>query len=921
MKSLINLVLTALLFAPLLVRTVQAQEEESGQQEASRIEQIIEGMSIEERVGQLFLVTYRGVDTGPGSDIARLIQEYKVGGVLLSPGNENFKNESGAPRQVARLSVRLQSLALSDAGPGIPLFIAIEADGDGAPTTWLRGGMTAIPSPLALGATWDPAKAEAVGQIVGRELAAVGINLLLGPPLDVLLMPRPGQPGDLKTRSFGGSPYWVGRMGQAYIQGVHQGSTGRVATVAKHFPGHGSSDRSPDEEAATVEKSLEEMVRTDLLPFLEVTDTSSEEEAGITDALMTSHLRYRGFQGPTRPGSPPLSFDPGGLKVVMDLPQLAPWRETGLLVSDSLGVPAVRRHFNPALESFPHKEIAQKALLAGNDLLLVSRFALQDDDWPAQFDNVTSAIQFFREKYESDNTFQMLVDEALRRILGLKLKLYPRFDLDSVAVDPALVEGSVAQPEAKSQVAAIAQSAVSVVAPGLQELQDRLPRAPRSGESILIFTDSRLYADCAKCEPFQLISETAIEDTILRLYGPEGTGQIEPDNVHSFTYEHLKALLTPPEEEGQTTDTEPPLLTEEERTQLEELIQQANWILFAMQDIDPAAAPASDALRIFLKERSSELADKKVIVMAYGAPYYLDATEISKLTAYYAIFSKIPASIEASVRTLFQEFAPTRALPVSVPGITYDLNTQLQPDPAQELTVSRVDAEETTLNIGDEYQIQTSIIKDRNGHPVPDGTKVTFLFTDPTDPTYLNFQEVMTFDGVAVKTLIADRAGALEIRAKAGEAQTKEPLALTIKGEAEPPTATVELPTPTATLGPTGTPTPTPTPESAGLPPTTGAVGWGSLVLSMVGMLIAGVIVISVDHGADQSLSQVMRLFLLSWVAGLSGYVIVGLQWLQVQMLPGLSRLPSEWQTPLLSTLFAFVPLLWAMWDRRQGRM
>lgn len=911
--------LLVILILPLLLcgRGVQAQEEDP------RLRQVIEEMSVEERVGQLFFVTFMGADTGPDSDIARLVEEYKVGGVLLSPNNGNFTNAPDAPTQVAKLSGQLQSLALADAGSGVPLFIALQADGDGAPTTWLRAGMTAVPSPLALGATWQPTNAEIVGQIVGRELAAVGVNLLLGPPLDVLLTPRPGQPGDLKTRSFGGSPYWVGQMGRAYIQGIHEGSEERVATVAKHFPGHGSSDRSPDEEAATVEKSLDEMLRADLVPFLKVTDVSDKEQAGITDALMTSHLRYRGFQGPTRTGSPPLSFDPGGLKVVMGLLQLASWHQRGLLVSESLGVPAVRRHFSPGLDSFPHKEIAQKALLAGNDLLLVSRFALQDGDWPAQFDNVTSAIAFFREKYQSDDTFQARVDEALSRILRLKMKLYPSFQPSLVKVDPAAVEALVAQPKAKSQVAAIAQSAVAVVAPSLQELADRLPATPRTEDSILIFTDARLYSDCLDCGSNQLLSETAIEEAILRLYGLDVTGQIDPGNVHSFTYQDLKALARLPGNEGEAVPTPTPALSDEERQRLEDLLEQADWILFAMQDIDPETEPASDALRIFLKERFRSLADKKAIVLAYGAPYYLDATEISKLTAYYAIFSKTPASVEASVRALFQEFVPTRALPVSVPSITYDLSSQLQPDPTQVLRIARSDSEETTINIGQEFVVQTSIILDRNGHPVPDGTKVTLWLTDPTDSTYRNLKEVRTVGGAAQTKLLAERVGAVEISAEAGEAQTAESLALTIKGEEGPPTATPEPPTITPTIEPTNTPVPlTPMPESAEPPPPAPQpVGWGSLALSVLGMFFAGVLATTAANARDRVLSQTIRLFLLCLAAGLGGYVVVGLQWIQVEKLPGLSAFPPQWQTPMITTLLALAPLVWVVWDRRQREL
>ena len=233
------------------------------------VQEIIARMSVEERVGQLFIVTFAGSDVGPGSDIAQLIVQYRVGGVVLLSANGNFSNQGDTPLQVAQLTNGLQQLAFAAAqqatgtippgtpsltetlpigpAPYIPLFIALDHEGDGYPYTRLTNGFTALPNNMALGATWDEANTQAVGQIVGGELSAVGVNMLFGPSLDVLSNPRPTLKGDLGTRVFGGDPYWVGKMGQAYIQGVHEGSEGRVATVAKRFPGHGDSDRRADE--------------------------------------------------------------------------------------------------------------------------------------------------------------------------------------------------------------------------------------------------------------------------------------------------------------------------------------------------------------------------------------------------------------------------------------------------------------------------------------------------------------------------------------------------------------------------------------------------------------------------------------------------------------------------------------------------
>jgi beta-N-acetylhexosaminidase len=67
---------------------------------------------------------------------------------------------------------------------------------------------------MAIGATWQTQLAQQVGNVNGAELSAIGINLLLGPSLDVLESPQERGAGDLGVRTFGGDPYWVGEMGQ-----------------------------------------------------------------------------------------------------------------------------------------------------------------------------------------------------------------------------------------------------------------------------------------------------------------------------------------------------------------------------------------------------------------------------------------------------------------------------------------------------------------------------------------------------------------------------------------------------------------------------------------------------------------------------------------------------------------------------------
>ncbi|MDX1523782.1 MAG: glycoside hydrolase family 3 N-terminal domain-containing protein, partial [Anaerolineae bacterium] len=507
-----------------------------------RVAQLMAQMSVEDKVGQLFLVPFVGDQVTPDSDIWHLLTEYRVGGVILLSANSNFRNDESAPGQITGLVNNLQTTAFNT--NGIPLFVAIDHEGDAFPFTRISNSLTPIPSQMAIGATWKTANAEAIGQIVGEEMAVMGINMVLGPGLDVLNDPRPTGRGDIGIRVYGGDPFWVGQMGRAYIRGVHQGGKGQVITVAKHFPGHGGSDRLPDNEVATVDKSLQELRRIELPPFFEVTAASEEDPLGQTDALMSSHIRYRGFQGDIRQFTAPISFDAAGMSTLLALPQIASWRDDGgLIVSDALGVPAVRKHFDPALETFPHRRIAKEAFLAGNDVLSLVQFDLKSI-WGDQFANIKDTVFFFRTEYNNNPTFAARVDAAVARILAMKLKLYPELTLNDLTHDPGYALEISNRP--RPIVNKIAQESLTLLYPSPEELRLRVPAPPRSDEKVLIIVDARLARQCfiEGCEPEELyLTRTGLEETILRLYGPGATGQIQPEQVSTITFSELKLAL------------------------------------------------------------------------------------------------------------------------------------------------------------------------------------------------------------------------------------------------------------------------------------------------------------------------------------------------------------------------------------------
>lgn len=982
-------------------------------------EELLAAMTPEEKVGQLFLVAFQGDDVSPGSAVARLIQERRVGGVFISAANDNFESDDLAPQRVASLANALQALALSDpAGTSrtlttttytpIPLFIALHQEGDGYPFSGVWQGVTSLPDQMAIGATWNPSYAQQIGQIVGQELAALGVNVLLGPSLDVLDKPRPTLPGGLGVRTFGGDPYWVGCLGQAYIRGVHEGSRGRVMTVAKHFPGLGGADRDPNEELPTIQKSLDTLRSVELAPFFAVTSLATDDGMAVTDALMTSHVRYRGFQGNIRQLTRPISCDAQNLPAILNLPELAPWRtQGGLLVSDVLGVPSIRKFYDPSLQAFPAKRIAQEAFLAGNDVLFLAQFDLTDN-WDAQLANVEATMMFFRDKYLSDPTFQVRVDESVTRILQRKLALMPEFTLEAIQVPVDALKDRVGQSSAV--VARVAQEAATLLYPNLSELSERLPSPPLSDEQILLITDDRQGRACSTCQASYYIDPRALRELILQLYGPQATGQISPDQVHSLTFSQLKQMLSqsaigppaasvspsaparptsvtppaasatprsgvepllsplatlemsnvtssttpgsqPPEETvatmtlpmpgaAQTSGLSPtdsslfPLAPTPSALQAAELLRNADWIIFAMLDVNTVDFPNADALKQFLRVRSDSLQGKKLVVLAFNAPYFLDTTEVSKLTAYYALYSKTPPFLEAAVRLLFQEYPPRGAAPVDVEAIGYHIIEVTRPDPGQVInievvtdtrTISDLSTPTTTpqvlpsgtsvpirlnLKVGDMLVLRTGRILDRNGRPVPDGTPVEFRMLDTTQEMEARLPLVTTINGVAQIQVPLQRSGTWQILAASDTAQRSVRLLLTIP-EQGPVEVGIDRPTPTPTFtpAPSRTPSPalaftptrlmaTPAPSSLRAAHTSsagGAVSFLGLLLSLACLTMVGWL--SFRLSADQGLSPVdrVRRVLVTVTVGLIGYILFALGLIPLEQVPLVAQAASSW--------------------------
>ncbi len=910
---------------------------------------LLDSMSVEERIGQLFLVTFQGDSITEESDIRDLIIDYKIGGVFLLAENDNFSGYGDpqiTPLQIAQVTNDLQNLSLAGftnlvqdeepdtlpqpptiQGPtlettGIPLLIASNHDGSPYGDNRILSGFTGVPTNMAIGATWQPGYAQEFGRIAGQELSTVGINMLIGPSLDVLENPNPQNPADLGTQTFGGDPYWVGLMGQAYTTGVHEGSQDRVAVIAKHFPGTGSSDRSTSEEVPTVQKSLEQLKQIELAPFIAVTGQAPDETA-VVDGLLTTHIRYQGFQGNIRATTAPVSFDPQALTTLMALPEFDSWRQSGgIIVSDSLGARSAARFYDDTEQEFPHRLVAKDALLAGNDILYLSEFARNGAPFSEEIDNIKDTIAWFREKYNTDQSFQQRVDEAVLRILELKLDLYDDdFSSENVLVDTSVVMDEVGQGD--STLFDLAQASTTLISPSLENLAEQLPSPPGPGDNIVVFTDVRDASQCSECPPETFVSETALAERMVALYGPEASGQLQPTQISSFSFTDLGEFLdagsgpiflptpeiTPTLTIEEPAETATPFLTPTPPADflVQEALRDVDWILFGQLD----NKEDTQALNRFLAERPDIISNANIIVFALDAPYYLDTTDISKLTAYYGIYSTVDRFIDTAVRALFQETPLVGSPPVSINGTGYNLFSQTQPDPLQIIELFIVSGEDIQAPpsqapldaaIGDTLHLQTGIIVDKNGNPVPNGTIVQFIQSDRIQGTINIIAEVPTEDGMArLDYVLAAQTGPGQFRitAQSGEAEISQEVDISIEDEAQvaiivPTSIPTATPTPTNTPEPTATPTATPTiaptatPEPPPVPREPG-IRIGLSELEMLLTMFTGLIVVIIgtlfvgqdDEGLQDRTSHTLwavigaLLFYIYFMLGLPGSTLL----------------------------------------------
>ncbi|MEA2573419.1 MAG: beta-N-acetylhexosaminidase [Chloroflexia bacterium] len=289
-------------------------------------------LTLDQQVGQKMLVAFPGLEAP--AEFLSLLKRMHLGGVTIFR-HLNVRD----PGQVRSLTTALQNAAAESGQP--PLLVGADQEGG---TLMALAGTTPFPGNMALGATRSPELARRTGYTIGRELAAMGINVNYAPVCDVNVNPKNPVVG---VRSFGEDPGEVATLVSALVVGLQQAG---VAATAKHFPGHGDTAVDSHYGAAVVPFDVERLNRVELPSF------AAAIEAGVK-LVMTAHLALPALTGGLEV---PATLSPAVLRGLLR-GQLG---FEGVIVSDALNMGAIDQG-----QGFVIDAIAAAA--AGVDLLML----------------------------------------------------------------------------------------------------------------------------------------------------------------------------------------------------------------------------------------------------------------------------------------------------------------------------------------------------------------------------------------------------------------------------------------------------------------------------------------------------------------------------------------------------------------------
>ena len=437
--------------------------ETSTETASPEVEKLIENMPLKQKVTQMIMPDFRKWQeanqespqdlTKVNAEVADAIDKYDFGGVILFAENVKETNQTLA------LTQDMQKAAIENkANNGkIPLLLAIDQEGG---IVYRLGTGTALPGNMAIGATNDPKLAKEAGQIIGRELSALGLNVDFAPVLDTNNNPQNPVIG---LRSFSSDPNRVAYLGIPMMKGIQDYN---VAVAAKHFPGHGDTAVDSHTGLPLVDKSLAELEKLELLPFKKAMDEG-------VDLLMTAHIQYPQIEKDqvVSKETGEKIYVPATLSddILTGLVRKK-YGYKGVIVSDAMGMDAIAKNFGEV-------EAVKMAIKAGVDLVLMPTTLRSKADL-SKIDTIVNAVV---DAVQTGDISEERLNKSVRRILTLKEKRGV-LNYDPSARTAEKAEEAVGSTLNRDLERKIAAAAVTVV----KNEDNTLPFKVQTGDHVLL---------------------------------------------------------------------------------------------------------------------------------------------------------------------------------------------------------------------------------------------------------------------------------------------------------------------------------------------------------------------------------------------------------------------------------------------------
>lgn len=343
-------------------------------------EDILENMTLQEKIGQMFMVNLELLDNSKGKyyehqtfteKMRKTLEKYPVGGVTFFARNVETR------QQTTEIIEKLQE------NSKVPLFISVDEEGGDVARIANNDNMrtTKFPSMEEVGEMNDEEYAYNMGSVIASEIKELGFNVDFAPVADVKTNILNTEIGN---RSFGDDPELVSNMVTKVVEGIQEQG---ISATLKHFPGHGDASKDSHEGSVNVDNDVNRLRKVEFKPF----------EAGIkagVDMIMISHISISRVTETTEPASVSSLVMKEMLRTEMGF--------EGVILTDAMNMKAIT-------DLYDSGEAAVKSIKAGVDIVVMP-------------DELGKAFKAVEKAVEDGKIHEKTIDDSVERILKLKIR-------------------------------------------------------------------------------------------------------------------------------------------------------------------------------------------------------------------------------------------------------------------------------------------------------------------------------------------------------------------------------------------------------------------------------------------------------------------------------------------------------------------